>query len=396
MLTSIALILLTGMLSGRICKALRLPSLLGMLFAGIILGPCVLDLIDGQMFDISAQIRKIALIIILTRAGLTLNTADLKKVGRPAILMCFVPALFEICGMLLLAPALLHISLLEAAVLGTVIGAVSPAVIVPKMIKLTEEGYGTDQGIPQLILAGASADDVFVIVLFSSFMGLAQGKEISPLSLINIPVSIILGTAAGIIIGYMLSKLFTKFHMRDTVKLMIWLSISFLLSSAEDSLSAVSAITFSSLIAVMFSGTAMQKFCPEASKRLSGKLNRIWVWTEIFLFVLVGAAVDIRRIPEAGLAMLILLTGVICFRMAGVFICMLGTKLNMKERLFCMLAYTPKATVQAAIGGAPLAAGLACGDTVLTAAVLAIMVTAPMGAFAIDISYKRLLAPKKT
>lgn len=396
MLTSIALILLTGMMLGRMCKALRLPSLLGMLFAGIILGPCVLDFIDGQMLDISAQIRKIALIIILTRAGLTLNTADLKKVGRPAVLMCFVPALFEICGMLLLAPALLHISLLEAAILGTVIGAVSPAVIVPKMIKLTEEGYGTDQGIPQLILAGASADDVFVIVLFSSFMGLAQGKEISPLRLINIPVSVILGTAAGIIIGYLLSKLFTKFHMRDTVKLMIWLSISFLMSSAEDSLSAVSAVTFSSLIAVMFSGTAMQKFCPEASKRLSGKLSRIWVCAEIFLFVLVGAAVDIRRIPEAGASMLILLAGALCFRMAGVFICMLGTKLKMKERLFCMLAYTPKATVQAAIGGAPLAAGLACGDAVLTAVVLAIMATAPLGAFAIDISYKRLLSPKKT
>ena len=389
MLLTIALMMLVGMFAGWLCRKVKLPGLLGMLLTGILLGPYVLDLIDGSILQISSDIRKIALIIILTRAGLTLNISDLKKVGRPAVMMCFVPATFEIIGMLLLAPRLLGISILEAAVLGSVIAAVSPAVIVPKMIKLIEDGYGTAQGIPQLILAGASVDDVYVIVLFTAFTGLAQGEKISPVSFVNIPVSIVLGIIVGLLLGFIMAKYFEKVHIRDSAKVIIFLSISFVLVTAEDHMTT--AITFSALIAIMFMGIAMQKYRPVVAKRLSVKFNKLWVAAEVLLFVLVGTTVDIRYIKAAGAASVILIIGVLVFRMAGVFVSMLATKLTIGERLFCMMAYTPKATVQAAIGGVPLAMGLACGNIVLTVAVLAIMITAPVGAFMIDLGYKRLL-----
>lgn len=392
MLLSIALILIIGMTLGWFCRKCKLPSLIGMIATGIILGPHVLDWIDGSILNISGELRKIALIIILTRAGLSLDMSGLKKIGRPAIMMCFVPATFELLGMLLLAPAVLDISLLEAAIMGAVLAAVSPAVVVPRMVKLMDEGYGTKEGIPQLILAGASVDDVYVIVLFSTFLGLAKGDAVSVMSFVNIPVSIVLGIASGLLIGLLLAKYFEKMHIRDTVKVLIILSASFLLVAAEDALET--AITFSALIAVMFIGISLQKHRGEVAKRLSVKYNKLWVAAEVFLFVLVGTTVDISYLGNVGAGALLVIAGSLLFRMLGVFVCMLGTSFNRKERVFTMLAYTPKATVQAAIGGIPLSMGLACGDIVLTVAVLAIVVTAPLGAFAIDCTYKRWLRKK--
>lgn len=389
MLKSIALIMLIGMSAGWVCRKVKLPGLLGMLFTGIILGPYVFNLLDSSILLVSADIRKIALVIILTRAGLTLNLEDLKKVGRPAFLMCFVPATFEMIGMIILAPRLLSVSLIEAAVIGAVVAAVSPAVVVPKMIKLMEDGYGTKQGIPQLILAGASVDDVYVIVMFTAFTSLAQGGNVSVMSFVNIPVSIMFGIIIGIIIGKALAVVWKKLHIRDTVKTAIFLSVALLLVDIEASLNT--PITFASLISVMFIGIALKKDRPEVAFRLSQKYNKMWVWAEVMLFVLVGATVDIGYVAYAGVSSIVIIIGALIFRMVGVALCMAGTKLKLKERAFCMLAYTPKATVQAAIGGVPLSMGLACGNTVLTVAVLAIIITAPLGAFAIDMTYRKLL-----
>lgn len=390
MLLSIALIMLVGMAAAMLSKKVGLPGLVGMILTGAILGPCVLNLIDDSILNISSELRKIALIIILTRAGLTLDLDDLKRAGRPALLMCFLPASFEILGMILVAPHLLHISILEAAILGAVIAAVSPAVVVPKMIQLMEEGYGMNKQIPQIILAGASVDDVFVIVLFTSFTGLAQGDQISIMKFVNIPISIIAGILIGAVIGIALGIFFTKVHMRDTVKVIIILSLAFILVSLEEMITI--PVTFAALISVMFMGIFLKRKKADTSARLSAKFNKLWVMAEIILFVLVGASVDITFISKAGLKTVILIFAVLVFRMAGVFICMLGTKLNGRERLFCMLAYTPKATVQAAIGGVPLAMGLACGNIVLTVAVIAIVITAPLGAFMIEHTYKKLLS----
>ena len=390
MLLSISLILILGMSMGWICQKIKLPSLLGMLVTGVVLGPYVLNLLDESILGISPELRKIALIIILTRAGLGLDLSGLKKIGRPAVLMCFVPASFEILGMILFAPKLMGITLLEAAVMGAVLAAVSPAVVVPRMVKLMEEGYGVKEGIPQLILAGASVDDVYVIVLFSTFVGMMQGEGASIIRFINIPVSIFLGIAIGLIIGVMLAYFFKKVHIRDTSKVLIILSISLLLVVIEDRLTT--SITFSALIAIMFIGIGLQKKREVVAKRLSVKYGKLWVAAEVFLFVLVGATVNSGYLGKVGIKAIIVIVGALFFRMLGVFVCLLGTSLNRKERLFTMMAYTPKATVQAAIGGIPLALGLACGDIVLTVAVLAIVLTAPLGAFAIDLSYKSFLA----
>lgn len=390
MLLSIALILMIGMAMGWICQKIKLPALLGMLATGIVLGPYVLDLLDESILGISAELRKIALIIILTRAGLGLDITSLKKMGRPALLMCFVPASFEILGMILVAPKVMGLSLTEAAIMGSVLAAVSPAVVVPRMVKLMDEGYGTDKGIPQLILAGASVDDVYVIVLFSTFTGMMQGEKTSILSFINIPVSIILGIGIGLAIGFALGVYFEKIHMRDTSKVLLILSISFMLVVIEDALTT--AITFSALIAIMFVGVGLQKKRSVVAKRLSLKYSKLWVASEVFLFVLVGATVNIRYLGNVGFKALIVIVAALIMRMLGVFVCLLETDISGKEKLFTMMAYTPKATVQAAIGGIPLSMGFACGQTVLTVAVLAIVLTAPAGAFAIDISYKKLLS----
>ena len=390
MLLSVSLILIVGMSIGWICQRLKLPGLLGMLMTGIILGPYALGLLDGSILGISSELRKMALIIILTRAGLGLDLSGLKKMGRSAVLMCFVPASFELLGMLFLAPKLLGITWLEAAVMGAVLAAVSPAVVVPRMVKLMEEGYGGREGIPQLILAGASVDDVYVIVLFSTFVGMMQGEGASLIRFVNIPVSIFLGIAIGLCIGILLAVFFQKFHMRDTSKVLIILSISFLLVVLEDSLTT--SVTFSALIAIMFIGIGLQRKREAVAKRLSVKYGKLWVAAEVFLFVLVGATVNIGYLSKVGIRALVLIVGALLFRMLGVFVCLLGTGLKGKEKAFVMLAYTPKATVQAAIGGIPLSLGLACGDMVLTVAVLAIVLTAPLGAFAIDLSYKKLLS----
>ena len=389
MLLSISLILILGMFMGWICQKIKLPSLLGMLITGIVLGPYVLNLLDDSILGISAELRKIALIIILTRAGLGLDLSGLKKIGRPAVLMCFVPASFELIGMILLAPKLMGLTVLEAAIMGAVLAAVSPAVVVPSMVKLMDEGYGVNEGIPQLILAGASVDDVYVIVLFSTFVGMMQGEGASILKFVNIPISIFLGIAIGLLIGVLLAYFFKKMHIRDTSKVLIILSISFLFVVMEDKLST--PITFSALIAIMFIGIGLQKKRETVAKRLSVKYGKLWVAAEVFLFVLVGATVNIGYLGKVGVKALIVIIGALVFRMFGVFVCLLGTSLKRKERLFTMLAYTPKATVQAAIGGIPLALGFTCGDLVLTVAVLAIVLTAPLGAFAIDLSYKKLL-----
>lgn len=393
MLLSIALILLVGMSMGWICRKIKLPDLLGMLITGIVLGPYVLNVLDIKLLGISADLRKIALIIILTRAGLGLDLTSLKKIGRPAVLMCFVPATFELAGMLLLAPRLMGMSLLEAAVMGAVLAAVSPAVVVPRMVKLMEEGYGVKEGIPQLILAGASVDDVYVIVLFSTFSGMMQGEGASVIRFVNIPVSIILGMIIGLTIGILLAFYFQKVHIRDTAKVLIILGISFLLAAAEDSLTT--PVTFSALIAIMFIGVGLQRKREAVAKRLAVKYGKLWVAAEVFLFVLVGATVNIGYLGRVGVRALLMIAGALLFRMAGVWVCLLGTGLKTGEKAFTMLAYTPKATVQAAIGGIPLALGFACGDTVLTVAVLAIVLTAPLGAFAIDLSYRKLLTKSK-
>ncbi len=388
MLLSLAIIFLLGMALGELAKICKLPPLLGMLIAGIIVSPNAANLLSGDLLAISADLRKIALIIILMRAGLNLDLSELKKVGRPAVLMCFLPATIEIIGTVIIAPIFLDISYIEAALFGAVLAAVSPAVIVPKMLKLIDEKQGTDKGIPQMIMAGASVDDVFVIVLFTSFLSLASGGEVSAISFARIPISIILGILVGAFVGVIISLFFSKFHIRDSVKIIILMAISFVLVTIDDKLTGIIAI--SGLIAVITTGIILRKRSFEASKRISTKFSKLWILAEIMLFVLVGATVDIGYIFDFGLQVFAVIIIVLLFRMTGVFLCLLRTKLTIKERIFTMIAYCPKATVQAAIGAIPLSAALGCGEIILTGAVVAILFTAPVGAFAIEHSYKKL------
>lgn len=394
MLLSLALIFLCGMALGAIFQKFRLPSLLGMLLTGVLLGPYALNLLDPGILTLSADLRQIALIIILARAGLNLDIRDLKKVGRPAFLMCFVPACLEIGGMLLFAPYFLGVSRLEAAIMGTAIAAVSPAVIVPKMLKLMDEGYGKEKSIPQMIMAGASVDDVFVIVLFTAFTGLAKGGSITASGFLAIPTAILFGLCGGILAGLLLSLFFSKCHIRDSGKVVILLAISFLLVTVEHNMTG--AVGFSGLLAVMAMGSALRQRKYEVSRRLSLKFSKLWVGAEILLFVLVGATVNIAYAKKAGFAAAALIFTVLLFRCLGVLLCLIKTSLNAKERLFSMISYMPKATVQAAIGGLPLAMGLRCGEIVLTVAVLSILITAPLGALLIDAGYPRLLTKKSS
>lgn len=389
MLTSIALILLLGLLFGSIFTKMKLPGLLGMILVGILLSPNALNLIDDSILSISADLRRVALVIILTRAGLSLELSDLKKVGRPAIFMCFLPACIEMLGTILLAPMLLGVTRLEAAIIGSVIAAVSPAVIVPRMIGLIEKGYGKEHSIPQLILAGASVDDVFVIVVFTAFTSLAATGKMSATSFLSIPISIVFGILVGAILGAAFVAFFKKVHMRDSVKIIIILSVSFLLLELETRLEGI--LPFSGLLAIMSLGIVIKRTYGELASRLSSKYNKLWVAAEIILFVLVGATVDLAYVKTAGILAIVLVLGALVFRMLGVALSLLGTKLNKKERLFCMLAYTPKATVQAAIGAVPLSMGLSCGNVVLTVAVLSILITAPFGAICVDHLYDKLL-----
>ncbi len=389
MLTSIAMILLLGLLAGWICSRLRLPSLIGMILVGIILSPHALNLIDESILMISGDLRQIALVIILTRAGLSLDLSDLKKVGRPAVLMCFVPACVEMLGTVILAPILLKVSVLDAAIMGSVIAAVSPAVVVPRMIRLIDEGYGKNKSIPQLILAGASVDDVFVIVVFTALTVLAATGEMSVTRFIQIPISIVLGVILGGGVGLLLVLFFKKNHVRDSVKILIILSISFLLLEVQNRLEGY--IPISGLLAIMSAGIMLKQKYAELASRLSAKYNKLWLGAEVFLFVLVGATVDLKYAKSAGIFAVLLIIGALLFRMIGVALSLVKTDLSKKERLFCMVAYTPKATVQAAIGAIPLSMGLDCGNMVLTVAVLSILITAPFGAVCVDNLYKRLL-----
>ena len=392
MLTSIAMILLLGLLIGWIFSKLRLPSLLGMVAVGIILSPHALDLIDESILGISSELRQIALVIILTRAGLSLDISDLKKVGRPAALMSFVPACVEILGTVILAPMLLGVTILEAAIMGSVIAAVSPAVVVPRMIRLIEEGYGTNKKIPQMILAGASVDDVFVIVVFTVFTALASTGEVSVTSFTKIPISIVLGIILGGCIGMLLVIFFKKCHMRDSIKILIILSVSFLILEVENILQGY--VPVSGLLAFMSMGIIIKQKYDVLALRLSAKYNKLWLGAEVFLFVLVGATVNLRYVASAGISAILLILLALLFRMVGVAVSLLKTDLSKRERLFCMVAYTPKATVQAAIGAIPLSMGLECGNMVLTVAVLSILITAPFGAICVDNLYKKLLVKK--
>lgn len=389
MLTSFAIIFLSGLLFSRICQRLKLPGLIGMILAGILVGPSVLNIIDASVLNIAASLRQFALVLILTRAGLSLDIQALKKVGRPAFLMCFVPACFEVAGCVLIAPRLLPVNYTEAAIIGAVIAAVSPAVIVPRMIRLIEEGYGKEKSIPQLILAGASVDDVFVIVLFTAFLALEGNQKVSLWQFVTIPLSIILGVAIGYLVARLLIVLFEYVNLTTAQKLLVVLSSSFLMIELENQLKGL--VPISGLLAIMSIGLTFYQKKQDMTKELSAKYNELWTAGEILLFVLVGVAVNLSYVKTAGLMAIILVLVALCFRMAGVFLCVTGTKLDKRERLFCMLAYTPKATVQAAIGATPLAMGLRCGETVLTVAILAILITAPFGAIAIDRSYQKLL-----
>ena len=395
MLTSLALVFLVGLSMAAICQKIKLPRIIGMLITGIILGPYVFDLFDQSILGISVDLRKMALVIILIKAGLSLNLKDLKKVGRPALLLSFLPATFELTAFLLFGPKVLGITVLESAVMGAVLAAVSPAVVVPRMVFLIDENCGTEKSIPQMILAGASLDDVFVIVLFTTFLGMAQGENINMLSFANIPISILMGVAIGAVCGIVLAWFFETAHahqhmIRNSIKVIIVLGTAFLLSAVEEWLSRVVAV--SGLLAVMSMALVLaMRSAQSVTPRLQQKFGKLWLAAEVILFVLVGAAVDIRYTLKGGLPAVTMIMIGLLFRSVGVWIGVLGTKLNMKERLFCVIAYLPKATVQAAIGSVPLAMGLPCGNIVLSVAVLAILITAPLGAIGMDMSYKKLL-----
>ena len=395
MLTSLAFIFLVGLAMGAICQKLKLPRIIGMLATGIVLGPYVLDLLDPSILSISSDLRKMALIIILLKAGLSLNLDDLKKVGRPAVMMAFVPATFELIGYLLCAPVILGITRVEAAVMGSVLAAVSPAVVVPRMVQLMENKYGTEKAIPQMIMAGASCDDIFVIVLFTTFLSMAQGGSADMKAFANIPISIILGIILGAIVGYLLYLFFEtayakKHYVRNSMKVIIVLGFSFLLIAIEGWLEGKIAV--SGLLAVVSMACVLKMKCTSfVSKRLSEKFGKLWLAAEVILFVLVGAAVDIRYTLDAGLAAVAMIFVALIFRSFGVWLCTVKTNLSLKERAFCVIAYLPKATVQAAIGSVPFAAGLPCGKIVLSVAVMAIIITAPLGALGMDITYKKFL-----
>ncbi len=395
MLTSLSFVFLVGLSMAEICRRLKLPRIIGMLLTGIVLGPYVLNLLSPVLLDISSELRQMALIIILIKAGLSLDLADLKKVGRPAVLMSFLPASFEIIGYVMFAPLLLDITRTEAALMGAVLAAVSPAIVVPRMIKLMEEKYGTDKSIPQLIMAGASCDDIFVIVLFSTFVDIAQGGNVNFIEFLNIPVAILLGVAIGVIFGYGLVYFFETAYahkrlVRNSMKVIIVLGVSFFTVSIETWVKKY--VTVSGLLAIVSMACVIKmKSTDFVSRRLSEKFGKLWIAAEVILFVLVGAAVDIRYTLTAGSAAIGMILIALLFRSVGVMICLLKTPLSLKERIFCIIAYLPKATVQAAIGSVPLSIGLSCGNIVLSVAVLAIMIIAPLSALGIDRSYKKLL-----
>lgn len=395
MLTSLSLIFLVGLAMAAICRQIKLPRIIGMLLTGIVLGPYVLNVLDPSILSISADLRKMALIIILLKAGLSLDLKDLKKAGRPAILLSFVPASCEILGYVLFAPVILGVNRVEAAVMGAVLAAVSPAVVVPRMVSLMEKKYGTKKAVPQMIMAGASCDDIFVIVLFTTFLSMAQGDGVNMINFLNIPVSLLLGILLGMVTGYGLYLFFEtsyahKHCVRNSMKVIIILGFAFLLIAVEGWLEG--KVSISGYLAVVSMACMLKlKSTSFVSKRLSEKFGKLWLAAEVILFVLVGAAVDIRYMLKAGIAAVLMIFTALVFRTIGVLLCMIKTDLTWKERLFCVIAYLPKATVQAAIGSVPLVAGLPCGEIVLSVAVMAIILTAPLGAIGMDATYQKLL-----
>ena len=393
MLMSLALVLLIGFCISGIFKKLHIPSLLGLIITGIVLGPSVLNLLDPKILSISSELREIALIVILFRAGLSLDISDMKKIGRPAIMLCFVPASFEIIGAIVLGPACLGLSRVDSAIVGAMLAAASPAIIVPKMLWLMEEGYGTDKHIPQLIMAGASADDIYAIVLFTAFIGMSKGDGISAWTIVSIPISIVTGLAVGIVFGIIISQIFKMIHLRDTVKILLLFGLSFLFVGCESFISKY--VPFSGLLAVMALGGAILNRRATVAKRLSVKISKIWVGAELLLFVMLGSAVEIKALLSAGLGSVLLILGALLFRSVGVIVSLFGSGLTLKEILYCDVAYFPKATVQAAVGAIPLAQGLLCGMMVLTTAVLSILITAPLGAILMDLTVKKCLKRSK-
>ena len=393
MLMSLALVLLIGFCISGIFKKLHIPSLLGLIITGIVLGPSVLNLLDPKILSISSELREIALIVILFRAGLSLDISDMKKIGRPAIMLCFVPATFEIIGAIVLGPACLGLSRVDSAIVGAMLAAASPAIIVPKMLWLMEEGYGTDKHIPQLIMAGASADDIYAIVLFTAFIGMSKGDGISAWTIVSIPISIVTGLAVGIVFGIIISQIFKMIHLRDTVKILLLFGLSFLFVGCESFISKY--VPFSGLLAVMALGGAILNRRATVAKRLSVKISKIWVGAELLLFVMLGSAVEIKALLSAGLGSVLLILGALLFRSVGVIVSLLGSGLTWKEILYCDVAYFPKATVQAAVGAIPLAQGLLCGMMVLTTAVLSILITAPLGTILMDLTVKKCLKRSK-
>lgn len=394
MLLSIALIILISLMLAKFFQLLKLPSIVGMLIAGVLLGPYVFNLIDGAILDVSGDLRQIALIVILIRAGLALKLEDMKKMGWPALFMAFLPATFEIIGVVLLASMLFNLSLIEAALLGSILAAVSPAVVVPRMIKLMESGYGYKKRIPHLVLSGASLDDIYVIILFTSFLQSFIRGDFTFSMFYQIPLSIVLGIGLGLLVGFILVPFFKKFHMRDTVKVLCLFAFGFLLIVLESSVKAY--VHISGLLAVMVLGGVIHHMYPVLAKRLVSKFEKIWVIAEMMLFVLVGAAVDITVIPSIGFKAILLIMGALVFRMLGVWVSLIKTPLKFKEKLFISIAYLPKATVQAAIGAIPLTLGLSSGYLMLTVAVLAILITAPLGAIGIDLTYRHFLDQEMT
>ncbi len=393
MLMSLALMFLIGFFISGIFKKLHIPSLLGLIVTGIILGPEVLNLLDPKILNISSELREIALIVILFRAGLSLDLSDMKKIGRPAIMLCFVPATFEIVGAIVLGPVCLGLSRVDSAIVGAMLGAASPAIIVPKMLWLMEEGYGVDKHIPQLIMAGASADDIYAIVMFTAFIGMSKGEGISAWTIVSIPLSIVTGLGVGIVFGIVMAQLFKLIHLRDTVKILLLFGISFLFVGCETFISKY--VPFSGLLAVMALGGTILNRRATVAKRLSAKIAKIWVGAELLLFIMLGSAVEIKALLSAGIGSVLLILGALVFRSIGVIVSLLGSGLSLQEIFYCDVAYFPKATVQAAVGAIPLAEGLACGMMVLTTAVLSILITAPLGAILMDVTVKKWLTRTK-
>lgn len=389
MLTDIAVIFLLGIVFAKVFEKMGLAPIIGMLMAGIIISPHQLNIVSDTIINLSADLRQIALVVILTRAGLSLNFDKLKKVGRPAILLSFVPASIEMLAIIFFSQNFFNIDTIDAGIMAAVLAAVSPAIVVPRMIKLINEGYGRDKNIPEMILAGASVDDVFVIVFFSSFLALKTGGKLSAMSFLNIPISIITGIFLGIIIGKIFVFVFEKININEIYKTMIFVSLSFLMLKLQSLIEPY--IAMSALIAIMAAGIVINRIDSKMAKELLGTYNRLWKIFELFLFVLVGISVDLAYIKEAGLlAVLLIIIGLI-FRMIGVNISLIGTNLDKNERVFTSFAYLPKATVQAAIGPVALSMGLNSGNLILSVSVIAILLTAPLGAILTDKTYKKLL-----